>query len=86
MYGMNVIRPDLEKKSPPAEAQLPSTLDDVDSFLSKATTEKPSRIRMSDSVPGLESSSVLRLENEPYNQVYACDINEISPQKGEVRF
>lgn len=91
MYGMNVIRPNLDNTSKPKEKkedQLPSTLDDVDSFLEKATSEQPSRITMSTpSIPGVsEAGLTLRKENEPYNTVCPCDIDEIAPQKGEVGF
>lgn len=90
MYGMDVIHPNLEKtKSIETikQSQLPSNLDEVDSFLSKATNEKPSPITMKDeSSPRLsKSNSILRKEGEPYNEVHGCDIDEIAPQKGEVR-
>lgn len=87
MYGMNVMQPKLEKTEKKTQKDdLPSNLEDIDSYLSKATTNKPSRIEMEEpAVPGLtQDNHVLRKEGEPYNQVYACEIDEVAPKPGEV--
>ena len=93
MYGFDPILPKLEKPSDAKNSnnlgnQLPSNLDEVDSFLSKATSEQPiPSIQMKEeTIPGLEKkkSSRLRQKNEPFNSVSACEVNETSPQRGEV--
>ena len=70
MYGM-----DCAPKEEPSE-RLPSSLDEIDSFIRKATTEEHDDQR--------KTAKRLRQENEPYNTVCACEIDEISPQRGEV--
>lgn len=87
MYGMNVIEPKLDSPQKNTEKDyLPSNLEDIDSYLSKATSNKPSRIEMEDPVVlGLaQTSHVLRKDGEPYNQVNACEIDEVAPKPGEV--
>ena len=92
MYGYDPILPKLEKTPKSnlvndSNDSFPSNLDEVDSFLSKATSEKPAPfIQMNEpAVPGLEKkTSRLRQDFEPYNSVFACDVNEQSPQRGEV--
>ena len=86
MYGYDPILPKLEKPQKSNDS-FPSNLDEIDSFLSKATSEKPAPfIQMKEpTIPGLEKkTSRLRQDSEPYNAVYACDVNEQSPQRGEV--
>ena len=59
----------------PAE-KLPSSLDEIDSFINKATAEEHDVQK--------KVAKRLRQESEPYNSVYACEIDEVSPQRGEV--
>ena len=70
MYGMDCV-----PKEEPIE-KFPSSLDEIDSFINKATTEEHDVQK--------KVAKLLRQENEPYNSVYACEIDEVSPQRGEV--
>ena len=70
MYGMDCV-----PKEEPIE-KLPSSLDEIDSFINKATAEEHDVQK--------KVAKRLRQENEPYNSVYACEIDEVSPQRGEV--
>ena len=71
MYGMDSVPKEEVKDA------LPSSLEEVDSFIQKATTETPP--------PRKISQRRLRKEGEPYNSVYACEIDEVIPQRGEVK-
>ncbi|KAK8821816.1 hypothetical protein WA556_002261, partial [Blastocystis sp. ATCC 50177/Nand II] len=72
MYGMDSVTE--EAKVEPKDA-LPSSLEEMDSFIQKATTEAPP--------PRKNTQRRLRKEDEPYNSIYACEIDEVSPQRGE---
>lgn len=73
MYGMDSVTE--EAKVEPKDA-LPSSFEEMDSFIQKATTEAPP--------PRKNAQRRLRKEGEPYNSIYACEIDEVSPQRGEV--
>lgn len=86
--------PQLSKK----EDDLPSSLDEMDSFIANAvnSSDRPSLTNREEKVfqspgEGSESSPFeqptvrsLRGEGKPYNSIMACEIDEVTPQRGEV--
>ena len=80
------------------EEDLPSSLDEMDSFIANAvnTSDRPSLTNREEKVfhsPKEESESnpfeqpivrSLRGEGKPYNTIMACEIDEVTPQRGEV--
>ena len=80
------------------EEDLPSSLDEMDSFIENAvsTPDRPSFANREEKVlhPANEESNEspfetpivrsLRGEGKPYNTIMACEIDEVTPQRGEV--
>ena len=82
------------------EDDLPSSLDEMDSFIANAVSpsDRPSLANREEKVfhsPKEESERnpfeppivrSLRGEGKPYNTIMACEIDEVTPQRGEVSF
>ena len=71
MYGMDRFPPNVDSET------LPNTAEGVSEFVEKIS----SRVELKDHSPGMRR---LRQENEPFNAVNACSIEEDRPKKGEV--
>ena len=71
MYGMDRFPPNVDSET------LPNTAEGVSEFVEKIS----SRMELKDRSPGMRR---LRQENEPFNAVNACSIEEDRPKKGEV--
>lgn len=70
LYGMDTPEEETTKK----ENMLPSTLDEIDSFIETSTSQSATRT----------SHHTMRPDSAPYNTVMACDLSEETPQSGEV--
>ena len=70
LYGMDTPEEETTKK----ENTLPSTLDEIDSFIETSTSQSATRT----------SHHTMRPDSAPYNTVLACNLSEETPQSGEV--
>ena len=69
LYGMDTPEEETTK-----ENTLPSTLDEIDSFIETSTNQSATRT----------SHHTMRPDSAPYNMVMACELSEETPQRGEV--
>lgn len=96
LYGMNPKESEEEtsKRDVPKEEALPSSLEAVDAFIDKVTSDsnrisfldRPGEVVDKSNVDPIAGTSMrkLREEDMPYNTVIGCEIDEVTPQRGEV--
>lgn len=95
LYGMNSKESEEESsKRVPKEEALPSSLEAVDEFIDKVTNDsnrisfldRPAEVVDKNNVDPITGTSMKRLreEDKPYNTVIGCEIDEVTPQRGEV--
>lgn len=97
LYGMDQVK--LPSSSSAKEDALPSSLDEMDSFIEQATNNSSPISFANRSEKAFHSSGEeesvdsplsrpvvrsLREEGKPYNSILACEIDEVTPQRGEV--
>lgn len=70
LYGMDTPEDEASQK----ETTLPSSLDEIDSFIETSTSQSATRT----------SHHTMRPDSAPYNTVMACELSEETPQRGEV--
>ena len=97
LYGMNP-KEEREEVLPKTEVseedQLPSSLEEMDKFIAKATSDskrisfldRPVEVVDTETLDPISESQLRRLreEDKPYNTVIGCEIDEVTPQRGEV--
>lgn len=96
LYGMNPKEEReevLPKTEVPEEDQLPSSLEEMDKFIAKATSDskrisfldRPVEVVDKETLDPISESPLRRLreEDKPYNTVIGCEIDEVTPQRGE---
>ena len=96
LYGMNSKESEEEssKREVPKEEALPSSLEAVDEFIDKVTNDsnrisfldRPAEVVDKNNVDPITGTSMKRLreEDKTYNTVIGCEIDEVTPQRGEV--
>lgn len=96
LYGMNPKETEekVAKREEPKEEAFPSSLEAVDKFIDKVTNDsnrisfldRPGEVVDKDNLDPMAKTSLRRLreEDKPYNSVIGCEIDEVTPQRGEV--